>query len=76
MAKGNYSYLNFQARKETLLSAGIDQYEALVAVSVSLFEEFGLEESSYPSTIANWWMDARHNVVPVKSGTPTMRLLS
>jgi hypothetical protein len=53
MAKGNYSYLNFQARKETLLSAGIDQYEALVAVSVSLFEEFGFEMNSYPSTIAN-----------------------
>jgi hypothetical protein len=48
MAKGKYSYLNFQARKETLLSAGIDQYEALVAVSVSLFEEFGFEKELLP----------------------------
>ena len=78
MAKGKYSYLNFQARKEILLSAGLDQYESLVAVSVSLFEEFGFEKNSYPSTIAygRWMHDCSRTVVPVKSGTPTMRLLS
>jgi hypothetical protein len=60
MAKGKYSYLNFQARKETLLSAGIDQYEALVAVSVSLFEEFPVSKRTpthLPLQIGGWMHD-------------------
>jgi hypothetical protein len=52
--KAKYSYLNFQARKEILLSAGLDQYEALVAVSLSLFEEFGLEKKLLPIYYCIW----------------------
>jgi hypothetical protein len=58
--KAKYSYLNFQARKEILLSAGLDQYESLVAVSVSLFEEFDLEKESPTHLPLQFrWMDAR-----------------